>query len=120
MPVDETSAWWPWPCSGSGRALRIHPQAELSVLLVDEPTMAAYPREVHGRARPTDVLSFPMDEAPPATAKSHPPGVLGGIDACADGHRGPGGRLEPHPRRQADCLLIHGLLRLLGHDHAEL
>ena len=32
--------------------LRIHPQAELSILLVDEPTDERVPREVHGRARP--------------------------------------------------------------------
>ena len=47
--------------------LRIHPQAELSILLVDEQTMADYHVRFMDLPGPTDVLSFPMDELrPPA------------------------------------------------------
>ena len=46
-------------------SLRIHPQAELSILLVDEPTMAAYHEKYMDEPGPTDVLSFPMDELRP-------------------------------------------------------
>src|SRR5688500_14584808 len=42
--------------------LRIHPLAELSILLVDEGTMSAYHEKYLGEPGPTDVLSFPMDE----------------------------------------------------------
>jgi probable rRNA maturation factor len=47
--------------------LRIHPQAELSILLVDEQTMSAYHEKYMGETGPTDVLSFPMDELRPPT-----------------------------------------------------
>ena len=45
--------------------LRIHPLAELSVVLVDENTMSAYHQKYMGEPGPTDVLSFPMDELRP-------------------------------------------------------
>ena len=46
--------------------LRIHPQAELSILLVDEPTMSAYHEKYMGEPGPTDVLSLPDGRAPSA------------------------------------------------------
>src|SRR6266436_2576887 len=42
--------------------MRVHPLAELSVLLVDEPAMAELHIRWMGEEGPTDVLSFPMDE----------------------------------------------------------
>ncbi len=64
-------------------ALRIHPQAELSVLLVDEPTMAAYHEKYMDEPGPTDVLSFPMDELrPPRDGEEPPLGMLGDIVLC--------------------------------------
>jgi len=47
--------------------LRIHPLAEVSILLVDEDTMSAYHEKYLGEPGPTDVLSFPMDELRPPT-----------------------------------------------------
>jgi probable rRNA maturation factor len=49
--------------------LRIHPQADLSILLVDEATMADYHERFMDLPGPTDVMSFPMDELrrPPTT-----------------------------------------------------
>ena len=63
--------------------LRIHPQAELSIVLVDEPTMAAYHVKYMDEPGPTDVLSFPMDELrPPKDGEEPPPGTLGDIVLC--------------------------------------
>src|ERR1700722_2856381 len=45
--------------------MRIHPLAELSVLLVDERTMTALLERGVGEPGPTDVLAFPMDELRP-------------------------------------------------------
>src|ERR1700723_4547118 len=45
--------------------LRIHPLAELSVLLVDERTMTELHERWMGEPGPTDVLAFPMDELRP-------------------------------------------------------
>ena len=41
--------------------LRIHPLAELSVLLVDEGAMTDLHQRWMGEPGPTDVLAFPMD-----------------------------------------------------------
>src|SRR5215469_7106011 len=45
--------------------LRMHPLAELSVLLVDSPTIADLHQRWMGEEGPTDVLAFPMDELRP-------------------------------------------------------
>lgn len=100
--------------------LRIHPSAELSILLVDETAMSAYHEKFMGFPGPTDVLSFPMDELRvPADGQTPPTGVLGDIVLCpaVTAHQAPeNGRT---PDGEAEYLLIHGLLHLLGHDHAE-
>ena len=63
--------------------LRIHPSAELSILLVDETAMSAYHEKFMGLPGPTDVLSFPMDELRvPADGQTPPTGVLGDIVMC--------------------------------------
>ena len=63
--------------------LRIHPLAELSILLVDEDTMSAYHEKYMGEPGPTDVLSFPMDELRPPNDDEEPPaGLLGDIVLC--------------------------------------
>jgi probable rRNA maturation factor len=99
--------------------LRIHPQAELSIVLVDEDTMSAYHEKYMSESGPTDVLSFPMDELRPPDDDDDPPeGLLGDIVLCpavtarqaADHGRTPDG--------EAEYLLVHGLLHLLGYDHA--
>ncbi len=100
--------------------LRIHPEAELSVLLVDVDTMTAYHRKFMDEPGPTDVLSFPMDELRAPDPDEEPPlGLLGDIVLCPTvtaAQAAEGGRT---PEEEADYLLIHGLLHLLGHDHAE-
>ena len=45
--------------------MRMHPLAELSVLLVDSPTIADLHQRWMGEDGPTDVLAFPMDELSP-------------------------------------------------------
>ena len=101
--------------------LRIHPQAELSILLVDEPTMSAYHEKYLGEPGPTDVLSFPMDELrPPDDDEDEAPaGMLGDIVLCpsiTDAQSREHGRTA---QAEAEYLLVHGLLHLLGYDHAD-
>jgi probable rRNA maturation factor len=100
--------------------LRIHPQAELSVLLVDEDTMSSYHEKYMGEPGPTDVLSFPMDELRPPGDEDEPPvGLLGDIVLCpAVTDR----QAREHHRTasaEAEYLLVHGILHLLGYDHAD-
>lgn len=100
--------------------LRIHPQAELSVLLVDEDTMSSYHEKYMGEPGPTDVLSFPMDELRPPGEDDEPPvGLLGDIVLCpavTDRQAREHGRSSA---AEAEYLLVHGILHLLGYDHAD-
>lgn len=101
-------------------ALRIHPQAELSILLVDTDTMAAYHEKYMDEPGPTDVLSFPMDELrPPKDGEEPPLGMLGDIVLCPEVTAAQAADSNRTPDQEADYLLIHGLLHLLGYDHAE-
>ena len=101
-------------------SLRIHPQAELSILLVDTDTMAAYHEKYMDEPGPTDVLSFPMDELrPPKDGEDPPLGMLGDIVLCPEVTAAQASDSNRTPDEEADYLLIHGLLHLLGYDHAE-
>ena len=68
---------------------------------------------------PTDVLSFPMDELRPGTDDEPSEGLLGDIVVCpayAQGNADKAG----HPLANELLLLVtHGILHLLGFDHAE-
>lgn len=100
--------------------LRIHPEAELSILLVDELTMAAYHEKYMGEPGPTDVLSFPMDEMRPPSPDEEPPlGLLGDIVLCPTVTSAQAAENGRTPEQEADYLLVHGILHLLGYDHAE-
>ena len=70
---------------------------------------------------PTDVLSFPMDELRPgARATRAEPGLLGDVVLCPEvaAHAGQG-RPATRPTEELLLLTTHGILHLLGYDHAE-
>lgn len=99
--------------------LRIHPQAELSVILVDEGTMSAYHEKYLEEKGPTDVLSFPMDELrPPSEDEDPPEGLLGDVVLCPAVTNRQAAEHGRTPEAEAEYLLVHGLLHLLGYDHA--
>ena len=100
--------------------LRIHPQAELSIMLLDEVAMAELHVRWMGEPGPTDVLSFEMDELrQPQDDEEPEPGMLGDVVICpavADRQAVAAG----HGRDDEMALLLtHGILHLLGYDHAE-
>lgn len=100
--------------------LRIHPQADLSIVLVDEATMADYHERFMDLPGPTDVMSFPMDELRQPQEDEDPPmGLLGDIVLCPQVTERQAADNGRAPEAEAEYLLIHGLLHLLGHDHAE-
>ncbi len=101
-------------------ALRIHPQAELSVLLVDEPTMEHLHVQWMDEPGPTDVLSFPMDELRPTAEDAEPqPGLLGDIVVCPQVAARQAVTAGHSTREEVLLLTTHGILHLLGYDHAE-
>jgi probable rRNA maturation factor len=117
-------------------------RAELSVLFVDETTIAAMNERYLGHAGPTDVLSFPIEDTP--TVRGPGPG---GVRRDGPGGEGPGdgwrGSDEEEPLLLGDVvicpsvaqrnapehagtyddelalLLVHGILHLLGMDHED-
>ena len=100
--------------------LRIHPMAELSILLVDEPTMSSYHEKYMGEPGPTDVLSFPMDELRPGTDDAPTPaGLLGDIVVCPQVAEAQAKSAGHSTVEEIKLLTAHGLLHLLGFDHAE-
>jgi probable rRNA maturation factor len=111
--------------------MRIHPLAELSVLLVDLATMADLHQRWMGEQGPTDVLAFPMDELrPPApgTSREEPggggdhgpvPGLLGDVVLCPEVASEQAVRAAHPLRDELELLCTHGILHLLGYDHAD-
>jgi probable rRNA maturation factor len=69
---------------------------------------------------PTDVLSFPMDELRIPEDDDEPPvGLLGDIVLCPAVTSRQAAEHGRTPDAEAEYLLVHGLLHLLGFDHAE-
>ena len=100
--------------------MRIHPLAELSVLLVDEAAMT----ELHVRwmdePGPTDVLSFPMDELRPGRDDEElEPGLLGDVVLCPQVAARQAAEAGHSMHDELLLLTTHGILHLLGYDHAE-
>jgi len=99
--------------------LRIHPLAELSVLLVDAPTMTRLHVQWMDEPGPTDVLSFPMDELRPGSDDREPePGLLGDVVLCPQVARAQATQAGHSTDDELQLLCVHGILHLLGYDHA--
>jgi probable rRNA maturation factor len=101
------------------RRMRMHPEVELSVKLVDVDTMTALHERFMNEPGPTDVLAFPMDELrPPSRDDEEPePGLLGDVVLCPqiaeEQAQGAGHGLTD----ELNLLCTHGILHLLGYDH---
>jgi probable rRNA maturation factor len=108
--------------------MRIHPLAELSVLLVDERTMTELHERWMGEPGPTDVLAFPMDELRPPhlggnrAADLDPgddPGLIGDVVLCPQVAAEQAAKAGHSTQDELELLAVHGILHLLGYDHAE-
>jgi probable rRNA maturation factor len=119
----------------------VRPGAELSLLFVDEPTMTDLNERHMGGTGPTDVLAFPIDEDPieqgrwpdngttgpdrPMALPDDLPVLLGDVVVCptraaaqAPEHAGHGHHTGTFEDEVA-LLVVHGVLHVLGMDHAE-
>ena len=132
-PVEPTR-WAAFPRAVLG-AEKVRGGAELSVLFVDEATIAELNDRFLGKSGPTDVLAFPIDDEPdepgrspdsggPAPGREPPepgdlPMLLGDVVICpAVAHR----QAPEHAGTYEDelaLLLVHGILHLLGMDHID-
>jgi len=100
--------------------LHVHPDAELAIVLVDEGAMEQLHLQWMDEPGPTDVLSFPMDELRPGTEESMTPaGLLGDIVLCPQVAVSQAEAAGHSPLDEMLLLTTHGILHLLGFDHAE-
>lgn len=101
-------------------AMHVHRDAELAILLVDEGAMEQLHVQWMDEPGPTDVLSFPMDELRPGTEdRETPPGLLGDVVLCPQVAESQA-KQAGHPLLDELLMLTaHGMLHLLGFDHAE-
>ena len=102
------------------RRMRLHPATELTLRLVDADTIAVLNRQWMGKDGPTDVLSFPMDELTPGRDdEESPEGYLGDIALCPQVAEQQAPAAGHTTADEVDLLTVHGILHLLGYDHAE-
>jgi len=100
--------------------LRIHPLSDLSVLLVEPDAMEQLHLQWMDEPGPTDVLSFPMDELRPTPDDEEPQqGLLGDVVLCPDVARMQARQAGHSVEDELHLLTTHGILHLLGYDHAE-
>ncbi|KRV46429.1 rRNA maturation RNase YbeY [Wenjunlia vitaminophila] len=100
--------------------MRIHPLSELSVIFVDADAMEQLHIQWMDEPGPTDVLSFPMDELRPGKEDEEPPqGLLGDIVLCPEVAKKQGDAAGHTMDDELHLLTVHGVLHLLGYDHAE-
>ena len=94
-------------------------RGELTLTFVDRDEIAALNAEHMGVGGVTDVLSFPLDAASDADLALHGPVLLGDVVVCpavaAESAPDHAGTLDD----ELALLVVHGVLHVLGHDHAE-
>jgi probable rRNA maturation factor len=102
------------------KQLHINPAAELSVMLVGEVAMATLHERFMDEPGSTDVLSFPMDELRAGTKDElSAEGILGDVVICPEVAIRQAVSAGHTTEVELRLLLTHGILHLLGHDHAE-
>lgn len=133
QPVD--AARWQALAERTVLALGVTGEAELSLLFVDEGAIAELNGRFLGHPGPTDVLSFPIDGEHEPGGRSPDGGtaapdrdlptpddlplLLGDVVVCpAVAARNAPGHAGTYEDELA-LLVVHGILHLLGHDHAE-
>jgi len=88
---------------------------DLTIVLTDDAQLHKLNREYLGIDAPTDVLSFPASETDPETAHRYLGDILISVPRAEEQAHATGHALEA----EAQLLVVHGILHLLGYDHAE-
>jgi probable rRNA maturation factor len=90
------------------------PDADLTIVLVNQARIQALNRDFLAHDAPTDVLSFPADEPDPETGRSYLGDVAISLVRATEQARERAHTVE----EEMQLLVVHGILHLLGHDHA--
>ncbi len=102
--------------------MKVNPGAELSMVLLDTTAMADLHMRWMDLPGPTDVMSFPMDELEPGgrpDAADPGPSMLGDIVLCPQFAAEQAAAAGHDLAHELALLTVHGVLHLLGYDHAE-
>ncbi|CAB4626125.1 unannotated protein [freshwater metagenome] len=100
--------------------MHLHPDTDLAIVFVDEPAMEVLHIQWMDEPGPTDVLSFPMDELRPGSeGQLTPAGLLGDIVVCPQVAATQAEAAGHATINEILLLTTHGVLHLLGFDHAE-
>jgi len=110
--------------------METHPLADLSMLLVDEAHMTNLHEKWMEEPGPTDVLSFPMDELRPHSmagpnrsrgrdGDEPEPVLLGDVVLCPQVAAVQARQHGHSTQAELELLTVHGVLHLLGYDHAD-
>ena len=91
------------------------PDADLTIVIMDDASIQSLNRDFLGHDAPTDVLSFPADEPDPETGRRYLGDVVISLVRAEEQARERGHAAEA----EMQLLVVHGILHLLGHDHAE-
>jgi probable rRNA maturation factor len=89
--------------------------AELSIILTNDARLQELNLNYLGIDAPTDVLSFPASETDPETGARYIGDILISIPRAQAQAEAAGHPLEA----EVQLLVVHGVLHLLGHDHAQ-
>ncbi|HEY4706293.1 MAG TPA: rRNA maturation RNase YbeY [Thermodesulfobacteriota bacterium] len=82
---------------------------ELSILLTDDDGIRGLNRDYRGKDKPTDVLSFPMEDE----------SMLGDVVISMERAREQAAEFKVSEDEELSRLLVHGILHLVGHDHVK-
>ncbi|MDX1620790.1 MAG: rRNA maturation RNase YbeY [Nitriliruptorales bacterium] len=99
------------------RRQRVPQEMECSLLLVDRDTIAQMNEAHLGKSGPTDVLAFPIDE--PGETPPGPPAILGDVVLCPAVAADQASARGRSTQAELRMLTVHGILHLLGMDHAD-
>lgn len=100
--------------------MHVNPQADLSVVLIDPDAMTVLHEKWMDEPGPTDVMSFPMDELRPGSLGAlSPAGLLGDVVLCPHVAAEQAAAAGHAVTEELLLLTTHGILHLLGFDHAE-
>lgn len=89
--------------------------ADLTLVLTGNEQVSALNREFLGIDGTTDVLSFSAEETDPETGRAYLGDVVISLQQAAEQAESRGHGVEA----EIQLLVVHGVLHLLGHDHAE-
>jgi len=92
----------------------VSPDSELTIVLTDDARLHELNRDYLGVDAPTDVLSFPASETDPETGARYMGDILISVPRARAQADAAGHALES----EVQLLVVHGVLHLLGHDHA--